>query len=306
MELRHLRYFMAVAEHKSIRKAAERIFITQPAISRQLLDLEQQLGFSLFERLPRGLQLTPAGEYFHGEVQKILDDLDNAVLSAKRVAGGRLGHLRLGFVENAGWDGFMPSALRAFQAELPDTSLELLPANSPVQLQAIEEGTLDGGFIYAFKPLVTACEVLTLVNHDVVLAIPASWDIPGDVVELKQLAQLPFVTFPRHVYPAYHDCLLGACQQSGVSLRIVQQEQTESAILALVSSGVGAAIVNSANAGRPPALVRFLKLANFSISMPLSFAFQPGNRNPLLQRFVHTLQGMIQNSAGKNTVWTDA
>lgn len=286
MELRHLRYFMAVAEYKSIRLAAERIFITQPAIARQLLDLEQELGFSLFERLPRGLKLTKAGEYFHASVQKILDDLDNAVLSAKRVAGGRLGHLRLGFVENAGWDGFMPSALRALQDELPETSIELMPVNSPLQLQAIEQGTLDGGFIYAFAPLMTACQVLTLVNHDVMLAVPSSWQLPDDVIELKEVAHLPFVTFPRHVYPAYYDCLLSACHQAGVSLRIVQQEQTESAILALVSSGVGAAIVNSANAGRPPALVRFIRLKNFSISMPLSFAWQASNQNPLLQHFL--------------------
>jgi len=290
MELRHLRYFIAVAEHKSVRLASERIFISQPAVSRQIQDLEKELGFSLFERLPRGLKLTPAGVFFLEAAQRVLAELDGAAHRAKRIANGLQGHLRLGFVENAGWDGLMPAALRQFQREVPDASIELIARNTPEQLRNIEGGVLDGGFIYAYESLITECEILPLVAHGVVLAVPVSWQMSGQPVELRQMADKPFVIFPRRVYPAYYDCLIGACQKLGVTLRIVQEERTESAILALVCSGVGAAIVNSANRGRPPALARFIEFSDLSVPMPLSFAFDRANTNPLLERFVQTLR----------------
>ena len=289
MELRHLRYFIAVAEHKSIRLASERIHVTQPAISRQLHDLEEQLGFELFNRHPRGLTLTPAGESFLVDARQIMIDLEAAKRKAKRISTGWAGRLRLGFVENSSWDGIVPKALRAFQVATPNASLELNPLNTPEQIQRIEDGVLDGGFVYQYHLLSKSCKSLQLVEHNLVLAIPVDWDLGGDEVSLKDVACLPFITFPRWVYPVYYDKLMAACGELGVSLQVVQEEQTESAILALVGSGMGAALINSANLGRPPASVRFVKLIDLSVPMPLVFAYGAQNESPLLHRFIQAL-----------------
>jgi DNA-binding transcriptional LysR family regulator len=289
MELRHLRYFVAVAEHKSIRLASERIHVTQPAVSRQIHDLEEELGLELFDRHPRGLTLTTAGVSFLFDVRKLMSDLEEAARKAKRISTGWAGRLRIGFVENSSWDGIVPEALRGFQVATPSASLELSPLNTPEQIQRIEDGLLDGGFVYRYRQFAEGLATLQLAQQNVLLAIPMDWPLYGDELKLKDVAARPFITFPRWVYPVYYDQLMATCCELGVSLNVVQEEQTESAILALVGAGIGAALVNSANLGRPPASVRFLNLADLSLTMPLVFVYRSDNDSPLLLRFVEAL-----------------
>ena len=296
MELRHLRYFVAIAEARSIRRASEQVHITQPALSRQLQDLECELGFKLFDRHPRGLELTAAGQFLLKNVQSIMGDLEHSILSASRIAAGTQGHLRIGFVENSSWGGIVPETLQRFQLEVPNASIELIPLNTPEQIQRIEHGELDGGFIYEYQPLSNSCTVLHLLNHGVVLAVPAAWKTPVGSVSLTSVADLPFITFPRWTYPAYHGQLMAACGNLGVILRVVQEEPTESAILSLVGAGIGVALVNSANLGRQPTSVRFLELTDLAIQMPLGFAYRTNNGPVLLQRFLQVLNDALQAS----------
>lgn len=290
MELRHLRYFIAVAEHESVRLAAERIHVTQPAISRQIQDLEAELGFLLFERQRNRLVLTPAGRGFLEEARLALGRLDAAVKSGRRLAKGLIGQLRIGFVENAGWDGLVPDAFARFQEIAPDVDLELRPQNSPHQIDDILSGTLDGGFIYHIGALPAELVAIPLIEQGVVLAAPGSWGIAdGGAARLRDLAERPFILFPRAVYPAYHDLLIEACRRADVTLNVVQEENTETAILALVCSGVGAAIVNAANLSRPVARVTFSTLVDLSIRLPLVFVHRAGNDTPLLARFLGAL-----------------
>jgi DNA-binding transcriptional LysR family regulator len=296
MELRHLRYFLAIAEHKSIRLASEHIHVTQPALSRQIQALEAELGFELFERTPRGLTLTDAGESYMTDVCRIMGDLEVAARKAKRISIGHAGHLRLGFVENCSWDGIVPSALRAFQLCASGVSLELNPLNTPEQLTRLREGALDGGFVYQYHDFPADLEVIPVVNNRVALALPVSWHVEADETSLDAFAEQPFITFPRWVYPAYYDRLMAACVALGVSLNVVQEEQTESAILALVGSGIGAALVNSANLSRRPASVKFLRLTDLPLAMPLVFAYRRDNRSPLLDRFIETVHKTLADS----------
>jgi DNA-binding transcriptional LysR family regulator len=291
MELRHLRYFVAVAEHASVRGASEQLHVTQPAISRQIQDLEEALGVALFERTPRGLRLTLAGGAYLREARGILQQVEQAARVAQRVAAGVSGHVRMGFVENAVWGGLVPNALQAFQQKAPQVGIELTPMNTPEQLDAIDAGQLDGGFIYHFGALPEQFASLPLLENGVVLAAPASWSFGRrKTVRAAQLAGKPFITFPRHVYPAYYDRLIGACERAGLTLDVVQEVSTEAAILSLVSAGVGAAIVNSANRERPPALVQFLTLSDLSIVLPLHFAYHEQHRNPALAQFIALLE----------------
>nr|WP_198984913.1 LysR family transcriptional regulator [Herbaspirillum sp. ASV7] len=299
MELRHLRYFMAVAEYESVRLASEHLHITQPAVSRQIQDLEDELGFLLFERSPRGLKLTLAGQSYLRDVRQAMAALESAARTAKRLAAGLQGQLRLDFVENAGWDGLVPKTFSRFQNDVPEVKIELTALNSPEQLQKIADGTLDGGFIYQYGSLPDEFTTVPLFDYDVVLAIPRAWTIAqqeGETIALRNMAGRPFVMFPRAVYPSYYDCLIGACQQSGLILNVVQEETTEAAILSLVCSGIGAAIVNSANLGRPPAQVRFFKLTDLSVPMPLAFAYRADSANPILSRFITTLRSTFDDA----------
>ncbi|MBV6272109.1 LysR family transcriptional regulator [Alcaligenaceae bacterium CGII-47] len=297
MELRHLRYFATVAEYGNIRVASSHLHISQPAISRQIHDLENELGVLLFERTTRGLRLTQAGERYLLEIRGALTMIKAASRSAQMVAEGRLGHLSIGLVEIAGWEGLVPLSLGAFQKSYGDVSLHLRPATTPEQLSAIKDGALDGGFIYAFDPLPVEFESLSLTRHDVVLATPLNWRANTSAhSSVRSLKSEPFVTFQRAVYPTYYDRLLNACSQAGLTMRVIQEVGSEAAILSLVSAGIGIAIVNSCNQWRAPSRVRFAELKDLSVPLPLSFAYLRSNSNPALMRFVATLKkSLTQN-----------
>src|SRR6516164_10952167 len=147
MELRHLRYFVAIGEEQHYGRAARRLRVAQPALSRQIQDLERELGFQRFERLPRGVKLNAAGKLFLEDARRILHEVTESVLRAGRVATGRSGTLRVGFTENSSWRGVVPDSFRRFREQQPDAELELQPQPSLEQLEAIRSGRLDAGFL---------------------------------------------------------------------------------------------------------------------------------------------------------------
>jgi DNA-binding transcriptional LysR family regulator len=291
MELRHLRYFLAVAELRSVRAASEQLHVTQPAISRQIKDLEDFIGAALFERTPRGLTLTAAGEAYLSEAREILARVDAANRLARQIASGVQGHLRLGFVENAAWSGIVSNALREFEQAVPHVLLELQPMNTPAQLEAIAAGRLDGGFCYRVGTLPEGIASVPVLEQNVVLAVPEAWTLGHTgPVATAELRETPFIMFPRSVYPAYYDHLLSACAERGLTLDIRQEATTETAILSLVSAGMGAAIVNAANRDRPPARVRFVELQDLSVPLPLEFCYVESEANSAINRFVGHLR----------------
>lgn len=291
MELRHLRYFITVAELRGVRAASEQLHVTQPAISRQIQDLEHAIGAALFERTPRGLTLTAAGEAYLSEAREILARVDAANRLARQIAAGLQGHLRVGFVENAAWSGIVSGALREFEQAVPQVSLELQPMNTPEQLEAIAAGRLDGGFCYRVGVLPEGIASVPVLEQNVVLAVPEAWPLgKTGPVATTELRETRFIAFPRSVYPAYYDRLLSACAERGLTLDIRQEASTETAILSLVSAGMGAAIVNAANRDRPPARVRFVDLLDLSVPLPLEFCYVENGANVALDRFVDPLR----------------
>ena len=147
MELRHLRYFVAVGEEQHYGRASRRLRVAQPALSRQMQDLEKELGFKLFERLPRGVKLNAAGKLFLEDARRVLQELSEAAVRAGRVASGRSGTLRVGFTENASWRGVVPDSFRRFRERQPDAQLQLQPDASLAQVEATRSGRLDAGFV---------------------------------------------------------------------------------------------------------------------------------------------------------------
>ncbi|MGH9745541.1 MAG: LysR family transcriptional regulator, partial [Candidatus Acidiferrales bacterium] len=139
---------MAVGEEQHYGRAAQRLRVAQPALSRQIQDLEEEIGFKLFERLPRGVTLSAAGKLFLEDVRHILQDVNEAAARAARVALGRSGTLRVGFAEHASWRGVVPESFRRFREQRPDAELQLQPSGSVEQLEAIRSGRLDAGFVF--------------------------------------------------------------------------------------------------------------------------------------------------------------
>src|SRR6476646_7035099 len=146
MELRQLRYFVAVGEEQHYGRAAQRLRVAPPALSRQIRNLEEEIGFKLFERLARGVKITAAGELFLNDLRGILQEVNDATARAKRIASGHLGTLRVGFVQSISWQGIIPESLKYFQEHQPDAELQLKPLSSSEQISAVQALSLDAGY----------------------------------------------------------------------------------------------------------------------------------------------------------------
>jgi len=294
-----LRYFLAVAETENVRLASERLHVTQPAVSRQIHDLEDELGVQLFERLPRGMRLTREGQAYRLDVIAVIGALDTARDRVRGIASGETGLLRLGYVEVTAWRGVVPEALRAFRSLAPGVRLEPTPMGTPEQLALIARDALDGGFVYLFDNLPDGFVAVELPAQNVVLAMPSRRERHWKKkLLLRDLADAAFVTFQRATYPEYYVKLLAACAQAGVIPKVVQEGASETAVLSLVSAGIGVAIVNDANINRPPVQVDFVKLADLDVPLPLSFVYREDHSNPALSRFASQLGNLALPRAG--------
>lgn len=290
MELRHLRYFVAVADHGGLRHAAERLNVAQPAVSRQIKDLEAELGLDLLRREGRGVVLTDAGKVFAEEARAVLARTAAAVEEARRVARGSRGTIKVGLLENASWAGPLPSALNRFARTYPDIQLDMVPLGSVAQIDALREGRLDAGFVYRQDGLVEGrLAVYPLSTDDVVLAAPSGTALAGkDPLDPSDLDGVPMVSFPREAAPAYYDRLNAALAALGLEPRVVQRADNETTILSLVSAGVGCALVNSANMQRPPRGVRFRKVRGLSVPLEFVFVHRP-NPGSLTELFIRAV-----------------
>src|ERR1700689_3313626 len=183
MELRHLRYFVAIGEEENYRRAAQRLNVAQTALSTQIQDLEAELGFKLFDRLPRGVKLSAAGRLFLEDARRILQEVNEAAARAARVARGQSGTLRVGFTESTSWRGVVPGSFRRFREMQPDAELQLQPSPSLVQLEAIRSGRLDAGFVFNIPKAAPELDARPVARERIELAVPTSHPL----TKLKQV-----------------------------------------------------------------------------------------------------------------------
>jgi DNA-binding transcriptional LysR family regulator len=289
MDLRQIQYFIAIAEAEHFGRAAQRLRIAQPALSRQVKLLEGELGVDLFERLPRGVRLTAAGRVFLAESKGLQAQLARAVAAARAAAAGQQGALRLGFIEAVAWHGLVPDAIRAFRAAFPGVDLTLAAMPTAEQLAALRQGQLDAALIYNPLPA-EDLTALPLVRHAALLAVPAEW--PMDRVALADLAGMPLVGFQRRGSPRFFDDLHARYRAAGFTPRYVAELMAETEILALVSAGVGAAIANASQMWRPPHGVRFLPVEGLNVTLQLALVHRAGDPAPVLDRFKGILSGL--------------
>jgi DNA-binding transcriptional LysR family regulator len=286
MELRHLRYFAAVVEAGSFGRAAERLHLAQPALSRQVRDLEAEIGVVLLERLPRGIRPTAAGATFAEEARQLLNAATRAVARARRIAEGAAGRLRIGFIASAGWRGIVPAAIKGCRDRFPEVRLELQPASSLGLLEAVRAGTLDAAFLYN-RPDDPELGYLPAARHMVVLSLPSRHPrLKQRRLQLGDLVEEPFVLFPRHVAPVYFDRLMAACARGGLRPNVVQEAPDEPAMLSLVAAGLGIAFVNQTVRWHRPEGVALREVADLNVWVELDLVWRADNALPALARFL--------------------
>jgi DNA-binding transcriptional LysR family regulator len=288
MELRHLRYFVAIGEEQHYGRAARRLRVAQPALSRQIQDLEEELGFTLFDRLPRGVKLSSAGKLFLEDARRILQEVGDAAARAGRVANGRSGTLRIGFTENSCWRGVVPESFRRFRELQPDAELQLQPSASVEQIEAIRSGRLDGGFVNFMPKSDADLDQLLVARQHVELAAPKGYPLTKlKNIRLRDLTDAPFIWFPRWPSPAFYDRMMHECYRGGLkSPRIVQEGSNEATILSLVSSGLGVGWVLGTARWRCPETVVVLPVADLNVPLSLALAWRRDNTSSLLANFV--------------------
>jgi DNA-binding transcriptional LysR family regulator len=288
MELRHLRYFVAVGEEQHYGRAAERLHVAQPALSRQIQDLEEEIGVKLFERLPRGVKISAAGISFLDDVRRILQQVNDATIRAGRVARGQSGTLRVGFTESASWHGVVPDSFRQFRSTQPDAELQLYPSASVEQIHAVRSGHLDAGFVFSMSKADPDLDQLLVAIHHLVLAVPRGHPLTKvRKLRLRDMSDSAFVWFPRRQSPAYYDRLMQECSRGGLRTpQIVQEAVDQATILSLVSCRLGVAFVSDATRWRCPAGVILLPVADLNLPLSFSLVWRKDNTSPLLSRFV--------------------
>ena len=288
MELRHLRYFVAVGEEEHFGRAAERLHVAQPALSRQIQDLEREVGFLLLDRLPRGVRLSAAGKLFLGDARRILQEVEEAKRRAERVALGRAGTLRVGIATAVSWHGLVVDAFRDFRRRQPGVELVLQYALSVHQIEAILAGRLDAGFVAPITPRHTELAHWQFARDRMVLAVPKGHPLTKRKrIRLRDLRGAPFIWFQRWVNPTIYDRMMQACARGGLRApRVVQEASDRDTQLGLVQCGIGIAWLNESTRWHCPRGISLLPVVDMNVRLPFELVWKKDNASPLLARFV--------------------
>ncbi|HEJ3359660.1 TPA: LysR family transcriptional regulator [Pseudomonas aeruginosa] len=242
MDLRQLRYFIAVAEELHFGRAAARLFISQPALSFDIKKLEEQLGTQLLLRNNKSVKLTGAGQVLLVEARNLLLQAEKVKRLTQLSAEGDVGQLRVGFVNSMLYRG-LPRAMSRFEREHPNMEVVLGEMNSAEQAQALQRGQIDLGFVHWGR---LPAEIVSepLISDPFLCCLPAGHRLAGQArLDLAELRDEDFILFPRHVSPHYHDLIIARCVDAGFSPRIRHEARLWQTVAAMVSLGMGVALI---------------------------------------------------------------
>lgn len=247
LDTRQLRYFVAVAEEGHVTRAAERLGMQQPPLSQQIKAMEAQLGFRLFHRRPRGVELTDSGRALFEEVRTILSRLDQAEREAARVARGEAGQLRIGVAPTAPFHPLVPRVIRAFREAYPGVTVTIDECLSRQAVLGLSEARLDVAFVRTELPSADGLAVHGLLDEPMVVALPAAHRLAPEAGapprDLWDFAAEPFIAFARLEGPGMFEATLAACHRAGFTPRVAQDAPRITTTLGLVAVGFGVALV---------------------------------------------------------------
>jgi DNA-binding transcriptional LysR family regulator len=294
MELRHIRYFVAVAEEGHVTRAAERLGIQQPPLSQQIRALEDELGVQLFRRKPRGVELTDAGTAFLQHATSILAQVDQALASTRRTARGEQGRLVVGFTSSAPFNPFVPRVIRTFRERAPLVALALEESGSADLVQRLRREEIDVAIIRSRVADASGLEIKTILNEEMLVALPTGHEFAKGSskkrkapLQIGSLAKETFVLYKRPGGPGLYDTIIAACRDAGFSPRVSQEAPRIISTLNLVAAGLGVSIVPASLQGFQMEGVVYRRLTGSAhLRAPLILACRRGENSAAVERFV--------------------
>lgn len=289
LEFRQLRYFTAVAEHLHFRKAAEQLFISQPGLSRQIQQLEENIGVPLFKRHNRKVELTTAGAYMYQEVDILLKNLKSVIHHTQLIDKGHEGNLRLGYVGSA-MQSAIPDMLLTIREHYPKVLFDLKEMDNKEQIKGLLSFDIDVGFV-RLERVPKQLEMLSLLTETFSLVLPADHHITKrNFKGLSQIADEKFILFDPSYSESYYEKVMRLFDEAGFVPQIAHQTIHASSIYRLVENNFGVSIVPSSLQSGYNMNVKFIELKNTPERTTLSLVWNHENRNPILSLILELFQ----------------
>jgi DNA-binding transcriptional LysR family regulator len=292
MELRHLHYFIAVAEELHFSRAAERLHIAQPPLSQQIRDLEAELGVTLFERTKRRVELTAPGQVFLEKVRQAIQHIEQAVEAAQRASRGEIGRLSIGFNSSATYS-VLPTLLRKFRESCPEVELDLHELTTHQQLVRLNQHQIDAGILYL--PIEgEALNVVSVLKEMMVVAMPETHPLAAlSQVSIRALSRELFIIPPHRLGGGLYRQIMQFFQQTRFSPTIVQEATQLQTIISLVAGGVGVALVPASLQNLQRAGVVYRYLQEPTPEVEIGVAWRQHDGSPVLQKFIDSVREMV-------------
>ncbi|MDO9712595.1 LysR family transcriptional regulator [Paracraurococcus lichenis] len=294
MELRHLRYFVAVAEEGHITRAAERLGMQQPPLSQQIKALETELGVQLFRRKPRGVEMTEAGRCLLDDARAILARVGQATETARRAARGEQGRLCVGVPPTGPFHPFVPGAIRAFREAFPLVSVTLDECLRTEAIERLQDGRMDVAFLRASIPAPEGLVIHPLLEEPMAVALPSAHSLAlsgHGALSMKELAGETFIVYARQHGPAIYEALLAACHRAGFSPRLGQEAPRVTSALGLVAAGFGVSLVPASMRRMGMEGVAYLQLKGAAQpTVALTVASRRADPSPVVRHFLRLVR----------------
>jgi len=288
LEYRHFKYFLAVADELHYGKAAQKLYISQPGLSRQIKQLEELLDLSLFNRHNRKVELTAAGKFLKGKLKQHFQELNSTLEEAKNIYDGIEGNLHFGYVGSA-MQNIIPNTLKKFRKNHPKVLLELKEMDNNQQVEALINNKLDIGFV-RLEEVPKEVQMHTVLQETFSLVIPKNHEINSSNFQgLHQFKEEDFIMFDPSYSPTYYNKISAIFQQSGFSPKTMHKTVNASTIYKLVENGFGVSIVPTSLQKGYNLEVDFIELTNIPQRTSLSAIWLKKNQNPMLKELLELL-----------------
>lgn len=288
LELRHLRYFVAVAEELHFGRAAAHLGMAQPPLSQQIQRLEQIVGTRLFERTSRRVQLTDAGTALLPEARRLLASAETALLGARRAGRGEQGELRVAFAATVMFLA-LPEIIRAFRDRYPGVHLDLREMPTGPQLAGIKAGEIDIGFVREPGPD-PELEIVTVMREPLRIAVPKGHPLASRAtIAVRHLADEPFVLFPEELAPGLHAQVMALCRAAGFTPRVVEESRELYTSVSLVEAGIGVSILPASVEKLGWRGVRYRAIPSASAETRIAAAWRKDRGRPVVDAFMQVV-----------------
>jgi len=296
MELRHLRYFVAVAEELNFTKAAARLHLAQPSLTCQIHNLEEELGVLLLNRSKSQVALNEEGRSFLVDARRILALANESILAVRRLSRGEMGQLNIAYLPNFDFE-LLPETLAAFRRTFPHIALNLFDMTPAEQLRALETRKIDLGFV-GLPPPLTAASIQweSIARHRTVVVLPAKHPLTRKrAIDLRELETMFFVGMSEKTHPGFRDWLNRTCEQAGFTPRVLQDAELEPALMTFVAEGLGVTLARDHIKKLPHPGVTFRPMAS-PLKIDYCIAWNRSNDSRALQQYIEIVKNLTPRS----------